>query len=610
MPSPSLVILGTLLMALAPGEDAKPFPGVESRWEGFVRHDFQVNEANVIVVEPKKPLPGRPWAWRGEFFGAFPNADIELLKRGWHLAYIGVPDLFGSPKAMKHWEKFYDVMVKDHGLSPKPALIGLSRGALYCMAWAATHPDKTLLVYLDNGVCDFKSWPGGKPKGLGSGQGSPEEWLKLLRAYDFKDDREAIASKVNPVDNLAPLAKAGIPILLIYGDTDKAVPHKENSEVVYDRYKALGGHVERIIKPGQDHHPHGLTDPRPIVEFFERVRRKARHFRMGFTGFPHDFSIEAVVDARQFSRQNADIIAHHIEGVPWAELLANKPFSDELINEWKGKKEATPEGGKVYLAISPGRGDLKPGEKSLPFPKELVGKSYDDPVVMKAYLGYCRRMVGFFKPDYLGIGIEVNEIYQAGPDKWRAYAALHRHVYQELKKDHPDLPIFASFTLHGMLNQTGRKREAMLTAFREVMPFNDLVAVSFYPFIRGGTTDIDGCLRWLTDHFDGYKKPYAFVEVGEPAERLRIPSSGQIIDGTPQKQAAFYETLLAFARDHEVRFVISFLHRDYDALWEKIKGSSPEAFMVWRDCGLLDQDGKARPAYTVWKRYFEVRLAR
>ena len=56
------------------------------------------------------------------------------------------------------------------------------------------------------------------------------------------------------------------------------------------------------------------------------------------------------------------------------------------FNEWKGKKEATPKDGKVYLAISPGRGDLKPGEKSLPFPKELVGRSYDDPVVMKAYL--------------------------------------------------------------------------------------------------------------------------------------------------------------------------------------------------------------------------------
>jgi len=350
-----------------------------------------------------------------------------------------------------------------------------------------------------------------------------------------------------------------------------------------------------------------MTTMLPNLATCQDEKTVVRHFRMGFTGFPHDVSIEALIHAREFSRQNSDIIAHHIEGVPWAELLAGKPFSDELINEWKGKKEAIPKGGKVYLAISPGRGDLKPGEKSLPFPKELVGKSYDDPVVMTAYLSYCRRMVEFFAPDYLGIGIEVNEIYQAGPNKWRAYAALHRHVYQELKKDHRDLPIFASFTLHGMLNETGRKREAMFTAFGEIMPFNDQVAVSFYPFIRGGTTDIDGCLRWLTEHFGGYKKPYAFVEVGEPAERLRLPSSGQIIDGTPQHQAAFYETLLAFARDHEVRFVISFLHRDYDSLWEKIKRSSPEAFMVWRDCGLLDQDGKARPAYTVWKRYFEVR---
>ena len=169
---------------------AKPFPGVESRWEGFVRHDFQVDGANVIVVEPEKPLPGRPWAWRGEFFGAFPNADIELVKRGWHLAYIGVPDLFGSPKAMAHWEKFYDVLVKDHGLTPKPALIGLSRGALYCMAWAAAHPDKTLLVYLDNGVCDFKSWPGGKPKGLGTGRARPRNGRSCSRRTTSRTTRK------------------------------------------------------------------------------------------------------------------------------------------------------------------------------------------------------------------------------------------------------------------------------------------------------------------------------------------------------------------------------------------------------------------------------------
>jgi pimeloyl-ACP methyl ester carboxylesterase len=269
----SLVVAVVLVSMVSPalGAEPKPFPGKTSQWNGFTKYDFQVDGADVIVVAPEQPLAGRPWAWRGEFFGAFANADVELVKKGWHLVYMSVPNLFGSPKAMARWEKFYDVLVKDHGLHPKPGLIGVSRGALYCMAWAAAHPDQTLVVYLDNGVCDFKSWPGGKPKELGTGQGSAGEWQNLLRAYDFKDDKEAIAFKGNPVDNLAPLAKAKVPLFLVYGDSDKVVPHKENSELVYNRYKELGGPVERVVKPGEDHHPHGLKDPKPIVEYFEKV---------------------------------------------------------------------------------------------------------------------------------------------------------------------------------------------------------------------------------------------------------------------------------------------------------------------------------------------------
>ena len=272
----SAIAVFCLLGVEVSGAEPKPFPGAVSKWNGFARHDFQVDGANVLVVAPAMPKAGRPWAWRGEFFGAFPNADIELLKDGWHLAYMQVPDLFGAPKAIAHWEKFYDVLVKEHGLSPRPGLIGLSRGALYCMAWAAAHPDQTLAVYLDNGVCDFKSWPGGAAKGLGTGPGMPEEWAKLLTAFDFKDDREAIAYARNPVDHLKPIAEAGVPILLIYGDNDRVVPHRENSELVYDRYKALSGSVERIVKPRADHHPHGLTDPRPVVAFFERAWRSRK----------------------------------------------------------------------------------------------------------------------------------------------------------------------------------------------------------------------------------------------------------------------------------------------------------------------------------------------
>ncbi len=256
------------LSAPCPAADPKPFPGTPTKWEGFARHDFQVGGTDATVVVPDKPLPSRPWVWRGEFVGAFADADTALVKAGWHLAYLKTPDLFGSPKAITKWEAFHAAMVTDDGMHPKPGLIGLSRGGLYCLTWAAAHPDRTLAVYLDNAVCDFKSWPGGVPKKLGTGKGSEGEWKKLLAAYDFKSDAEALAYKLNPVDNLAPLAKAKIPLLLVYGDKDTVVPHAENSELVYDRYKALGGPVERVVKAGQDHHPHGLKDVTPVVTFF------------------------------------------------------------------------------------------------------------------------------------------------------------------------------------------------------------------------------------------------------------------------------------------------------------------------------------------------------
>lgn len=267
----ALLLFATFSPAISTATQAtepKPFPGTPSKWQGFARYDFKVGDLDATVVEPAKPLPGRPWLWRGEFFGAFAEADVALVKAGWHLAYLKVPDLFGSPKAIEKWEVFHREMVKEYGMHARPGLIGLSRGGLYCLNWAAAHPDRTLAVYLDNAVCDFKSWPGGLPKKLGTGKGSEGEWKKLLAAYDFKGDGEAVAYKLNPVDNLAPLAKAKIPLLLVYGDKDTVVPHTENSEVVYDRYLALGGPAERVVKAGQDHHPHGLKDVAPVVKFF------------------------------------------------------------------------------------------------------------------------------------------------------------------------------------------------------------------------------------------------------------------------------------------------------------------------------------------------------
>ncbi|MBL8828550.1 MAG: alpha/beta hydrolase [Planctomycetaceae bacterium] len=250
----------------AASQAVAPFPGKTSDWQGFTRYEFEVDGKPVSVVTPAQPAAGRPWVWHGEFFGHKPAPDVALLKRGFHIVYMRVPDQLGSPIAVAHWNKLYAELTSKYAFAPKVALVGLSRGGLYCYNWAAANPDKVACIYGDAPVCDFKSWPGGK----GKGKGSPRDWQLVLERYSFANEAAALAYDKNPVDNLAPLAAAKVPLLHVYGDADEVVPWDENTGVIAERYRKLGGSITLIAKPGVGHHPHGLDDPTPIVELIER----------------------------------------------------------------------------------------------------------------------------------------------------------------------------------------------------------------------------------------------------------------------------------------------------------------------------------------------------
>lgn len=244
-----------------------PFHGRNSQWQGYARIDFEFAGRPVTVVLPSQAAAGRPWLWRGEFFGAFASVDTALLKRGWHVVYMACPNTFGSPDTMNRWARLYDELTRRHGFSRRPVLLGMSRGGLYVYHWAAAHPDKVGLIYGDAPVCDVKSWPGGK----GKGQGSARDWELFKKVYDLTE-QEALDWRQNPVDILEPIARARIPIIHVVGDADVTVPVEENTAILKRRYEALGGHVELIVKSGVGHHPHSLEDPTPIVTYILRTR--------------------------------------------------------------------------------------------------------------------------------------------------------------------------------------------------------------------------------------------------------------------------------------------------------------------------------------------------
>jgi fermentation-respiration switch protein FrsA (DUF1100 family) len=89
----------------------------------------------------------------------------------------------------------------------------------------------------------------------------------LLKCYGFASETAALEYPNNPVDRLAPLAEAKIPLVHVVGDADEVVPFAENTAVIEERYKKLGGEVLVLHKVDMGHHPHGLQDPTPVVDF-------------------------------------------------------------------------------------------------------------------------------------------------------------------------------------------------------------------------------------------------------------------------------------------------------------------------------------------------------
>lgn len=234
-----------------------------STWLGFNRADFEYSGRRCTFVAPKNAAPGRPWIWRTEFFGHEPQADSALVAKGFHLVYMDLTDMYGAPVALDLMDAYYRLLVDRLGLSKQAVLEGFSRGGLFALNWAARRPEQVASIYLDAPVCDFRSWPGK----WGDGPGSEADWQKLKEVYGFKNDREALRFRMNPVDHLKPLAEHRIPILSVCGDADRIVPMYENTYLVQKRYEELGGVMQVIAKPGVGHHPHSLEDPAPIVDF-------------------------------------------------------------------------------------------------------------------------------------------------------------------------------------------------------------------------------------------------------------------------------------------------------------------------------------------------------
>lgn len=132
------------------------------------------------------------------------------------------------------------VRPSNHGFSAKAVVEGAGGAAGEAYAWAVENSDKVACVYAENPV---------------------------LRAT---------MSKTPPLDNLSPMAKAGVPLLHVCGSLDPWL--ESQARVAEARYKQLGGQLTVTVKEGEGHYPLAPKDTGPILEFIARNTRQSNPY--------------------------------------------------------------------------------------------------------------------------------------------------------------------------------------------------------------------------------------------------------------------------------------------------------------------------------------------
>ena len=334
-----------------------------------------------------------------------------------------------------------------------------------------------------------------------------------------------------------------------------------------------------------------------------------RSFRMGFTPFPYDITAEAQQQSYTYAKTHGDIVlAHFDHGVPWNEALNNLPFPEEIQNAINGTIAIKTNLNKIVLtatAININRNGLanywnnNGAHQTLPSPWDSY--SFDNNNVITAYLNYCRRIINRINPDYFAYSIEVNAEFLENTAQFNAYLIFAETVYTTLKNEYPSLPVFLTFQDQSF-NKT---KEELHSITRLLLEYSDMVAVSSYPFWQYQFPNQDAnpdlfSDDWLRDiRALAPNKPFAISETGYIAEDLVMNDFGVHVSGNPLWQSNYLEKLFRESHELNAEFVLWFIYRDYDLLYNNTT-NPPPVFKIWRDNGLLDGSGNRRISHDTW----------
>lgn len=207
---------------------------------------FEINGGTAFLYTAPKPADGKPWLWYAPTLKGVSIVGRKMyfdawMKAGISIAGFDIGEVRGAPTSTAKFSEFYEAMVK-RGFSPKPILLGQSRGGMMTLAWAFRNPDKIKAWVGIYPVCNLASWPlkNSKPQTLADFAMPEADLVAKLKEF-------------NPIDNLQGLLANKVPMFAVHGDTDVVVPYDDNTKLLKERYEAGGGSFSVKIIPGEGH---------------------------------------------------------------------------------------------------------------------------------------------------------------------------------------------------------------------------------------------------------------------------------------------------------------------------------------------------------------------
>ena len=234
-------------------------------WNDFESKEFMFQDRIATIVYPNG-TPNGKMVLKPEYLPAFPTFDIAMLNRGYYLINIQHESRWAPDYETKIMADFVRFCAKELNADEKCIVEGMSCGGLQGARFAQEYPELCAVLYLDNPVLNMLSM-----YGLGACKDDmvPSFRMEIANTYDV-DESTILNFRNSPIDYMDKLIQNNIPILMIYGNGDPIVIYRENGKVLKDYYEANGGEMKVIVRSMQKHHPHGLDDPTPIIEYVER----------------------------------------------------------------------------------------------------------------------------------------------------------------------------------------------------------------------------------------------------------------------------------------------------------------------------------------------------